>query len=131
MAKKNTVKVIRRPLTSDEKTRLEKSRAEAEAQQEEYLARGRQYRARSRAARPAEAVQLADVMKALRSERERQGLSLADMLDKTGMGRGALCSLENAEDPNPTLATVCRVADALGVQLEVRLVTNEPAAARK
>jgi DNA-binding phage protein len=55
---------------------------------------------------------------ALRAERERQGLSLADIADRTGMDRAAIHKLEIGVNRNPTLATLNRYADALGLRVE-------------
>jgi DNA-binding phage protein len=55
---------------------------------------------------------------ALRAERERQGLSLADIAERTGMDRAAIHKLEIGVSRNPILATLNRYANALGVQLE-------------
>jgi hypothetical protein len=51
---------------------------------------------------------LRQVLAALRAERERQGLSLADINQRSGIDRAALSRLENNEDANPTLAPVHR-----------------------
>jgi DNA-binding phage protein len=55
---------------------------------------------------------------ALRAERERQGLSLGDVAERSGMDRAAIHKLEIGVSRNPTLATLNRYADALGVRLE-------------
>ncbi len=55
---------------------------------------------------------------ALRAEREPQGLSLADIAERSGMDRAAIHKLEIGVSRNPTLATLNRYAEALGVQLE-------------
>lgn len=68
-----------------------------------------------------EGTPLRQVLAALRVERERQGLSLADINERTGIDRAALSRLENNEDSNPTLATLERYADALGKQMVVLL----------
>ncbi len=68
-----------------------------------------------------EATPLRQALAVLRAERERQGLSLADMNERTGIDRAALSRLENNEEANPTLATLERYADALGKQLVVLL----------
>jgi transcriptional regulator with XRE-family HTH domain len=57
----------------------------------------------------------------------RQGLSLADIHAKTGIGRAAICRLENLVDANPTVATLDRMAAAL---LNVRGETQTMAMAR-
>lgn len=71
-----------------------------------------------------EGTPLRQVLAALRAERERQGLSLADINERTGIDRAALSRLENNEDANPTLATLERYAEAVGRQMVVLL--SEP-----
>lgn len=58
------------------------------------------------------------LVSALRAERERQGLTLADIARRSGMDRAAIHKLEVGVSRNPTLATLNRYADALGVRLE-------------
>jgi transcriptional regulator with XRE-family HTH domain len=58
------------------------------------------------------------VVAALRAERERQGLSLADIADRTGMDRAAIHKLEIGVNKNPTLATLSQYAEAIGVRIE-------------
>lgn len=55
----------------------------------------------------------------LRAERERQGLSLADLKERAGMSRSAISILENNDRPNPTISTLMRLATALGVELQL------------
>lgn len=71
-----------------------------------------------------EGTPLRQVLGALRAERERQGLSLADINQRTGIDRAALSRLENNENPNPTLSTLERYAEAVGKQMVV--VLSEP-----
>jgi DNA-binding XRE family transcriptional regulator len=52
----------------------------------------------------------------LKNCRERQGLSLGDISAKTGMSPSAISKLENGHS-NPTLQTLLRYIDALGVRL--------------
>src|SRR5688572_27880758 len=59
-----------------------------------------------------------DVVTRLKAERERRGLSLADMLQRTGMSREALSRLENHRSPNPTVRTLARYAAAVGLELQ-------------
>ena len=68
-----------------------------------------------------EGTPLRQALAALRAERERQGLSLADMHERTGIDRAALSRLENNEDANPTLSTLERYAQAVGKQMVVLL----------
>src|SRR5258707_14582863 len=60
-----------------------------------------------------------DVVTRLKEERERRGLSLADMLRQTGMSREALSRLENHQSPNPTVRTLARYAAAVGLELHI------------
>ncbi|MEX0866427.1 MAG: helix-turn-helix transcriptional regulator [Pirellulales bacterium] len=71
-----------------------------------------------------EGTPLRQVLTALRTERERQGLSLADINERTGIDRAALSRLENNQEANPTLATLERYAQAVGKHLIVLL--SEP-----
>jgi transcriptional regulator with XRE-family HTH domain len=54
----------------------------------------------------------------LRAERERRGLSLADVARRSGLDKAAVSRLETYQQGNPTLVTLLRYADALGVRLE-------------
>ncbi len=62
----------------------------------------------------------------LKRERQRQGLTLSDVADRSGLDIGLLSRLENGKVGNPTLATLWRYADALG--RTVTLDVSEPAA---
>jgi ribosome-binding protein aMBF1 (putative translation factor) len=65
---------------------------------------------------------LQEVLAQLKSEREKQGLSLADLTERTGMDRSALSKLETGQRPNPTIETLARYAQAVGKRLVVGLV---------
>ena len=54
---------------------------------------------------------------ALRLERERQGLTLADVSARTGIDPTTISKLENGRLPNPTYSTMRAYARALGLQL--------------
>jgi transcriptional regulator with XRE-family HTH domain len=54
---------------------------------------------------------------ALRQERERRGLSLGDVAERSGIDKAALSRLENGQVPNPTVNTLARYVRALGKQL--------------
>ena len=60
-------------------------------------------------------------MKTLKEERQRQGLSLADMKDRSGIDRSTLSRLENDDDPNVTMNTLMRYAQAVGKTVLVQL----------
>lgn len=66
--------------------------------------------------------QLARVMAVLREERVRQGLSFADMRERTGIERSTLCRIERDPAANPTVATLARIAEALGKTLVIQLI---------
>jgi ribosome-binding protein aMBF1 (putative translation factor) len=58
-----------------------------------------------------------EALAALRRERERLGLSLADVSERTGLDRATLSKLETGKLANPTVATLRRYAQALGKRL--------------
>jgi Helix-turn-helix len=62
----------------------------------------------------------------LKRERERQGLTLADISERSGLDVGLLSRLENGKVVNPMLTTLWRYADALGCT--VTLDVSEAAA---
>ena len=64
-----------------------------------------------------------ELIDALRAERERQGLSLADVAERTGTDRGAIHKLEIGLNSNPTHATLTRYASALRTRIEWHLKT--------
>jgi transcriptional regulator with XRE-family HTH domain len=72
---------------------------------------------------------------ALRRERERLGLSLADVAARAKIDKAALSRLENGQQLNPTVNTLARYVRALGKTLtwgmtddaEKRAVKTEPA----
>jgi ribosome-binding protein aMBF1 (putative translation factor) len=57
----------------------------------------------------------------LRAERERQGLSLADVSERSGIERSMLNKLELGKIANPTVATLRAFAAALGGRLTLGL----------
>ena len=63
---------------------------------------------------------------ALRRERQRQGLSLADLKARSGIDRASACRLENNPDANPTIKTLERYATAVGKKLLIVLLDDEP-----
>ncbi len=82
------------------------------------FARAEQVRTSGPPARP-----FRELIAALRAERERQGLSLADLAERTGMDRAAIHKLEIGLNSNPTHATLTRYASALGARIEWHLKT--------
>jgi DNA-binding phage protein len=65
--------------------------------------------------------ELARAAELLQAERQAQNLTLADIEQRTGMSRAALCRLENLRDANPTVGTLEKFAQALGKRLIVGL----------
>jgi transcriptional regulator with XRE-family HTH domain len=58
----------------------------------------------------------------LRQLREEAELSLADVAQRSGMGKAMLSRLENGHVPNPGIETISRYVDALNKVLEWRVV---------
>ncbi len=63
---------------------------------------------------------------ALRAERERQGLSLSDVSERSGIDRTTISKLETGKVPNPTVSTLRALARALNKRLSWSLI-DEPA----
>jgi ribosome-binding protein aMBF1 (putative translation factor) len=55
-------------------------------------------------------------MAALRAERERQGLTLAQLAKRAGLDKGAISKLESGWQANPTVDALSRIAAALGIK---------------
>jgi DNA-binding Xre family transcriptional regulator len=72
--------------------------------------------------------ELAKALSALRAERERQGLTLSDVSERTGIDRATLTMLETGKVMNPTVGTLRALARALNKQWSWSLV-DEPAGA--
>jgi ParB-like chromosome segregation protein Spo0J len=123
MAKERGKRIYRKA-TNEERERHAKIREQIEDELPDIKRRARQRLALLKK----EGTPLRQVLAALRAERERQGLSLADVTARTGIDRAALSRLENNEDANPTLATLERYAEAVGKQMIVLL--SEPANGR-
>ena len=103
-------------LTPEQRTAAEARRAERETHQyQEGLARD--IEAYRQDFPPAVDCELVEAMAALRSERERQGLSLTDMAERTGIDRATISKLETGKIPNPTIGTLRTYAKALGRKL--------------
>ena len=112
MAKQRATRIYR-GLTPEEQQRWNRANAEAESEKKEILAKAR----RIKAARNKVNVAVREAMKALKRERQAQGLSLSDVEKRTGIGRAALSRLENETELNPTVVTLTRYAEALGKEV--------------
>jgi len=62
---------------------------------------------------------LRDIVAALKAERQRLGLSLAEVGERSGIGKANLSRLENDANPNPTVNTLLRYAEALGRTIRI------------
>ena len=62
--------------------------------------------------------EFSEVVTALKEARESRGLTLQDVCDKSGITRASLSLLENGKG-NPTMTTLRRVAEAIGVEILV------------
>jgi DNA-binding Xre family transcriptional regulator len=69
---------------------------------------------------------LRDIVGVLKAERQRRGLSLAEVGERSGIGKSNLSRLENDPDPNPTIDTLLRYADALGCAIQISLSEPQP-----
>jgi len=58
-------------------------------------------------------------LRQLKAERERRGLSLADVAARSGIDKSRLSKLENDPYPNMTFLTLMRIAEAIGVKLTI------------
>jgi predicted transcriptional regulator len=106
------------PLPPEKLAEIRRVRDTIEAGEKgEILDKLRQLKQRREAAQ----AELANVVELLKAERAAQGVSLSSLEERTGMSRAAICRLENLEEANPTVATLNRLADALGKKLVIAL----------
>lgn len=69
--------------------------------------------------RQGELMALLSTLATLKQERERKGLSLADVSERSGLDKAMLSRLENGKILNPTVATLWRYADAVQMTLKL------------
>jgi len=108
-------KRVRRVLTPEEQARITEVRRLVELDKEEILSEGRRHKADFDATH----APLDSALRLLKEERVRQGLSLADVQQRTGIEPPNLSKLENESEANPTITTLSRYAAALGKKLVV------------
>jgi DNA-binding XRE family transcriptional regulator len=58
------------------------------------------------------------ILRQLKKAREAARLSLSEVAERSGIDKAALSRLENGHQPNPTLSTLLRYAEALGKELK-------------
>jgi ribosome-binding protein aMBF1 (putative translation factor) len=99
-----------RHLTPEEASRYEEIRRQVEQDRPELIAEARDVAERFRA-----------LGAMLRAEREAAGLTLRELSERSGMDKGFLSRLENGHR-SPTYDTLRRYAEALGKEIDVRIV---------
>ena len=105
-----------RKLTPEEAERYRELRRKLDAELPDIKALGRALRDRPRG------VPLANVIQALKQEREKLGLSLDDVGRRAGIERDALEMVESDPSTDPTINLLLRYAEALGKKIELSLV---------
>jgi DNA-binding XRE family transcriptional regulator len=112
-------------LTPDQRARIDAARAEHRAEEAEvHDALDREYRETGTIEAAGDAIAMEDLlafsrfMLSLRRERERLGLSLADVAKLASIDKAALSRLENGLQVNPTVNTLARYVRALGKSLK-------------
>lgn len=78
----------------------------------------------AKAMRESRKVSIQRAVAMLKSEREQQGMSLADISRQTGISKSAISKLENNHDANPTINTLVKYAEALRMELSVSLTVK-------
>lgn len=112
---------VRRELTPAERARVAEGRKLVAAEEGEIRRKAREHK-RAYDAGPAA---LEQALQLLKAERRQQGLSLADIEDRTGISRPNLSRLENEAQANPTVSTLSRYASALGKKLLIVLADQK------
>jgi len=102
---------IKRRLSDDQRTRHAAIREQVAQERANLNARAR--------AKKHQLVELRHAIVLLKQEREAIGLSLTDVAQRSGIDKSRLSKLENDLCPNPTLETLTRIAQALGVTLTI------------
>lgn len=106
-----------RNLTSEEAAKYREVRRQVDAELPELIERHHE--------RMTALDELQSVLNDLKTARETQGLSLADVTRITGMDRSALSKLETGQRQNPTFETLVRYAEAVGKRLVVSRADSE------
>lgn len=115
-------KRIQRRLTAKERTRHRRILKDVEQHRALIATRGRAVLAAHD--------RLQRALQTLKAKRQERGLSLSDVQRISGIDRARLSRLESDPDANPTIETLDRIANALGVELRISIVERQPAAER-
>ena len=112
---------ILRTNTPKREAELQSLRQQIEAEKAQLMTEGKaKLKAKLKAVK-AKRAELASIFSSLKAERERLGLSLAEMSDRCGMAREVIYRLESQTTPNPTIGTIQRYATALGLEVSFAL----------
>ena len=114
----------RRKATPEEEERVRK--AQEEESRPEAIAANRAYARQLLAERRALQQQslATETLQLLLQERHRQELTLSQLEERSGITSGNLSKLWNLDEPNVTLATVERIANAMNVKVRISLEQN-------
>jgi len=113
-------KHIHRRLNHEEAARVRRDRNALDQERDEIIAHGRRVLDRH--------VRLSEALAAIKSARQAQGVSLAELSRRTGVSKSSLSRLENDPNANPTVTTLMRLAEALGQQITIQLTPSKDAA---
>src|SRR5438132_13014272 len=94
------IKHTHRSLTAEERARVNEARRLIAGEEQEIRSTAREYKQAYQAA----LATLQDAVKLLKMERERMGLSLTEVAERTGIERPNLSRLENEANSNPTIS---------------------------
>lgn len=113
MAKKQPrrAKRIHRELTEAERKRIAVVRTQIAEELPELMEKARAVFAAHAATKK--------VIAEVKAERARKGISLNDVMVRSGINREAISKLENSDAPNPTVRTLVRYAAAVGMELRL------------
>jgi hypothetical protein len=117
MVVRREARSVNKKLTEEERQRHRHIREQIENERSELIARGKRAKARHDTLRQAVAT--------LKAARESLGLTLTDIQARTGIEKSNLSRLENDPNPNPTIDTLCRYADAVEKEITIALVDKE------
>lgn len=136
MADSSKPRRIMRRLAPEERARHAKIREQTETERPRIEVEAREAADRYEASllrhlRKRGVFDLSGAIAALKSAREEQGLSLADVSARAGIAKPNLSDLETGKNPNPTLRTLECYAQAVGRKFVLGLIeTSTPAAVR-
>lgn len=116
----SNIKRIYRSATPEEQVRHTQIREQIEAELPDITQRAKE----QLAAALQQGIEIQHITALLKAERIKQGLSLADLNERTNIDRSTLSKLENNEDGNPTINTLTRYAEAIGKKVVVTLVST-------